>query len=487
MTASPAAVEARGWGWRHASRLAWALRDVSFRIDPGERVLLLGASGSGKSTLLHGLAGVLGGDDEGEAVGELLVGGRHAAATRGTAGLVLQDPDAQVVLARVGDDVAFGCENLGVPREEIWPRVRDALDDVGLDVPLDRPTKALSGGQKQRLALAGALAMRPGLLLLDEPTANLDPAGVAEVREAVDRLLERHPATLVVVEHRVDVWLPVVSRVIVLGAGGVVADGAPSDVLGREGARLAAQGVWVPGIPPAVPGPPLGAPGEALLSAADLSVARVEKHPVATGIDLTVRAGEVLAVTGPNGAGKSTLGLTLAGLLEPAAGDLAATPALADGAGPSPIRWKSKQLLTRIGTVFQDPEHQLLSRTVREELEVGPRALGLDEGRTSARVDELLVRLRLDALAAANPFTLSGGEKRRLTVAAALATGPRVLVLDEPTFGQDARTWAELVALLARLRDGLDGDERSAIVAITHDLDVVRALHAREHALEVAS
>lgn len=475
---SPASVRASGWGWRHASRRAWALRDISFRIEPGERVLLLGASGSGKSTLLHGLAGVLGGDEEGEALGALHIDGAPAAASRGRAGLVLQDPDAQVVLARVGDDVAFGCENLGIARDEIWRRVGEALDDVGLEVPLDHPTKALSGGQKQRLALAGALAMRPGLLLLDEPTANLDPAGVIEVREAVDRLLERHPATLVVVEHRVEVWLPVVSRVIVLGAGGVVADGAPDAVLGREGARLAAQGVWVPGIPPAVPPAPVHTPGDVLLTAAGLSVARVQGHPVASGIDLDVSEGSVLAITGPNGAGKSTLGLTLAGLLPPASGALEATAPLAGGAGPSPIRWRSRQLLTRIGTVFQDPEHQLLARTVREELEIGPRALELDPVQTATRVDELLVRLRLDGLAAANPFTLSGGEKRRLTVAAALATRPRVLVLDEPTFGQDARTWAELVALLARLRDGLDGDERSAIVTITHDLDVVRALHA---------
>uniref|UniRef100_UPI00197B42BF ABC transporter ATP-binding protein n=1 Tax=Microbacterium sp. K35 TaxID=2305440 RepID=UPI00197B42BF len=251
--ATPAAVEARGWGWRHASRLAWALRDVSFRIEPGERVLVLGASGAGKSTLLHGLAGVLGGEEEGESEGRLLVDGAAATATRGRAGLVLQDPDSQVTLARVGDDVAFGCENLGIPRAEIWPRVTAALEAVGLDVPLDHPTKALSGGQKQRLALAGLLAMRPGLLLLDEPTANLDPHGVAEVRDAVSRLLDTHPATLVVVEHRLDVWLPLMTRVIVIGEGGVVADGPPHEVLGAQGQRLADDGVWVPGHPPAFP------------------------------------------------------------------------------------------------------------------------------------------------------------------------------------------------------------------------------------------
>ncbi|WP_205808032.1 ABC transporter ATP-binding protein, partial [Microbacterium sp. K36] len=338
---APAGVEARGWGWRHASRHAWALRDVSFRIEPGERVLVLGASGAGKSTLLHGLAGVLGGEEEGESEGALLVDGDPAAATRGRAGLVLQDPDSQVILARAGDDVAFGCENLGVPRAEIWPRVEAAMAGVGLDVPLDHPTAALSGGQKQRLALAGILAMGPGLVLLDEPTANLDPEGVREVRDAVERMLATSPATLVVVEHRLEVWLPLLTRVIVLGTGGVVADGTPADVLGAQGERLAADGVWVPGRPPAEPPAPRAAPGEVLLSARGLAVARVKGRPVAQGIDLEVRAGEAVAITGPNGAGKSTLGLTLAGLLPPVGGAVSAAPVLAQGADPSPIRWAS--------------------------------------------------------------------------------------------------------------------------------------------------
>lgn len=470
---APAAVDAQGWGWRHAGRAAWAVRDATFRIDPGERVLLLGASGSGKSTLLHGLAGVLGGDEEGETTGRLLIDGHPASAARGRSGLVLQDPDAQVILARVGDDVAFGCENLGVPRDEIWQRVRAGLDAVGLDVPLDRATKALSGGQKQRLALAGVMAMRPGLILLDEPTANLDPAGVAEVSGAVSRVAAETGATLVVVEHRVDVWLPLVTRVIVLGAGGVLADGAPGDVIARAGGALAEAGVWVPGRPPAFPPAPRATDGDVLLTAERLRVARQKGVPVTPETSLDIRAGEALALTGPNGAGKSTLGLTLAGLIRPHSGVVRASAALAEGAGDAPIAWTSRQLLTRIGMVFQDPEHQILGRTVRDELEVGPRALGLDDDEMAARTSDLLGRLRLAHLADANPYTLSGGEKRRLTVAAALATRPRVLVLDEPTFGQDARTWAELVAILAGLRDA-----GSAIVTITHDMDVVRALHA---------
>ena len=433
-------------------------------------MLVLGESGAGKSTFLHALAGVVG-DDEGESEGSLLVDGAHPSATRGRTGLVIQDPDSQVILERVGDDVAFGCENLGVPRDETWRRVRESLAAVGLDVPLDRNTSALSGGQKQRLALAGVLAMRPGLIVLDEPTANLDPAGVAEVRDAVIRVAESTGATIVVVEHRVSVWSDVVDRIVVLSAGGgVIADGAPADVLSGQGKELAARGVWIPQFPPPRPQRSERAAKHSLLAAQQLRVGR-GKHALGSELNFEVMSSSALAITGPNGAGKSTLALTLGGLLTPIAGAVAASATLAKGAGEHPIRWKSRELLTRIGTVFQDPEHQLLTSTVRAELEVGPRALKLPGAEADARVDELLTRLRLEKLAGANPFTLSGGEKRRLSVATALATRPQVLVLDEPTFGQDSRTWSEMLALLARLVD--DG---SSVIAVSHDLEFVEAL-----------
>ena len=449
-------------------------------IAPGERVLLLGASGAGKSTLMHALAGVLGDAEDGDAIGELLIDGRRSVAARGRVGLVLQDPDSQVVLARIGDDVAFGCENLAVPRAEIWPRVRSALAAVGLDLPLDHPTSALSGGQKQRLALAGVLAMEPGLLLLDEPTANLDPEGVIEVRDAVIRGLERSGATLVVVEHRVAVWQNVVDRVIVLDpAGGVLADGPTDTVLSDEGERLSRSGVWVPHVALRAPVRSQRAPTattELLLRAEGLAVGRVPfarraASVVASDLTLDIQAGLATAITGPNGAGKSTLALTIAGLLAPAGGRLRASKTLAGGLGEVPSRWRSRQLLTRIGTVFQDPEHQFLAATVRDDLLIGPRALGLSAVQQQGRVDELLQRLRLGHLAAANPFTLSGGEKRRLSVATVLASRPRVLVLDEPTFGQDSRTWQELVLLLAELLD-----EGTALVAVTHDEQFVEVL-----------
>ncbi|GAA4195369.1 ATP-binding cassette domain-containing protein [Gryllotalpicola kribbensis] len=472
-------MSARGWGWRHAGRREWAVSDLDLVIEPGERVLLLGASGAGKSTLLAALAGVLGGEDEGEERGTLLVDGVDPTQQRGRVGLVLQDPDSQQILARVGDDVAFGLENLGVPLHEIWPRVRASLDAVGLDVPLTRQTAELSGGQKQRLALAGVLAMRPGLLLLDEPTANLDPAGVAEVRASVGSAVRASGATLVVVEHRVAVWRDLVTRVVVIGADGrLLADGNPDRVLAARGDELAAAGVWLPGRP-VLPSLAVRPARERLLSATGLGVGRPGAQPVAEGIEFALGAGEAVVVSGPNGVGKSTTALTLGGLLAPRKGAVTAAPQLAAGAASAPIRWSSRELLTRIGSVFQNPEHQLLASTVRAELAVGPRALRLSAAEVDARVDELLARLRLDGLADANPFTLSGGQKRRLSVATALATRPRVLLLDEPTFGQDALTWAELVLLLGELADA-----GNAIVAVSHDEELAGALGAREWRLE---
>ncbi|MDO3698437.1 ATP-binding cassette domain-containing protein, partial [Curtobacterium flaccumfaciens] len=465
----------RDWGWRYPERAVWAVRDVDLTVAPGERVAVVGPSGAGKSTLLRAVAGVLpdepdAADDTAASVqGTLLVDEADPRAVRGRVGLVMQDPEAHTVMSRVGDDVAFGCENAGVPRDETWDRVRTALDVVGLDLPLDRSTAQLSGGQRQRLALAGVLAMRPGALVLDEPCANLDPDGVAQVHDAVRALLDETGATLLVVEHRIGTWLDLVDRLVLLEpGGGVVADGPPARVLADHGEALTAAGVWVPGAEPVrgsarrrrargrageMPGAsggataafrPLGAGGvgagerdqgtAVLLDARGLGTAR-GKQPVGNGIDLGLRAGQVLAVTGPNGVGKSTLGLTLAGLLPPAAGELDATDALADGIGTAPHAWTSRELAARIGTVFQDPEHQFVARSVREEIEAGPRAL--DAPDAAERATALLDEFGLAHLADANPFTLSGGEQRRLAIASVIAARPPVVVLDEPTSGQD--------------------------------------------------
>jgi energy-coupling factor transporter ATP-binding protein EcfA2 len=434
------------------------VRDVDLRIEPGERVLLTGASGSGKSTLLRALGGLLD-PESGDAVGVLTVDGAPPDRRRQRVGMVFQDPDSQLVMTRAGDDVAFGLENAGTPPPVIWPAVDAALDAVGFDLGRDRATGALSGGQKQRLVLAGALAPRPGLLLLDEPTAQLDPAGAALVRGAVTRAVAGRGATLVVVDHDVESWLPLVDRVVELLPGSGAVEHGPG---------------WTPAplrLPDRCPHPS----GEPLLTADAAGFThRGSAVPALPPTDAVLRAGRTLAVTGPNGTGKSTLALLLAGLRAPTTGRVTAAPALTAGLrrpGRPPSRWPAAELVERIGTVFQHPEHQFLTGRVRDELSLGPLRSGAGAAQAHATAEELLERLGLAPLAEANPFTLSGGQQRRLSVATALATRPRVLVLDEPTFGQDRDTWAELVALLAEQQDG-----DRALCLVTHDAAVVTAL-----------
>lgn len=443
-TALGTRVVARNFGYRHASRENPALKDINFEIAPGERILLTGASGAGKSTLLAALAGVLGGSDEGVSTGELLVDAPSI-------GLVLQDPDSQVIASRIGDDVAFGCENLQIPRKEIWPRVERALELVGLDLPLSHPTKYLSGGQKQRLALAGVIAMGARLILLDEPTANLDPQGQKDVVAAVDRVVQETGATLIVVEHRHELWVNIIDRIISITDG--------EDV---QPAELIKVG-QLPGAQPSTSKPILWA-NDLLCTWGGLR-------------SFEVPEGASTVITGPNGAGKSTLALTMGGLLPPKSGQLELSDTVRGGLNTPPHKWRSADLAARIGTVFQDPEHQFVARTVRDELEIGPKIMKVD---ASERIEELLDRLRLRHLENANPFTLSGGEKRRLSVATALVAAPKLLILDEPTFGQDPETFTELVTMLRELTDN-----GISIVSVTHDPDFIAALG--DHHIEVSA
>jgi energy-coupling factor transport system ATP-binding protein len=315
--------------------------------------------------------------------------------------------------------------------------------------------------------------MGPGLLLLDEPTANLDPVGVDEVRQAVARTLDCTGATFVVVEHRVDVWIDLVTRVVVLGRDGrLIADGEPGHVITTQRDALLAAGVWVPGVRPAVSAArPAPAASVVDLEGIDLAIGRRSDAVVRDGLALALPRAASTVLTGPNGAGKSTLALTMGGLLAPLAGRVHASTELAGGLKRDPIRWRSRELLSRIGTVFQEPEHQFVASTVQRELEVAPHALGLDAATTARRTREVLERLGLDRLAQANPFTLSGGEQRRLTVGCALVAQPRVVILDEPTFGQDRLTWIELVTLLRALVD--DG---TTLLSVSHDAAYLDAL-----------
>lgn len=456
---SATAVEIANYTWRHAGRAKPAIDNLNLEIAAGERVLICGNSGSGKSTLVAAIAGVLGGDEEGDESGRLLLadgsGRKEPAGTSTPVGLVLQDPDSQVIAARVGDDVAFGCENLGLERTEIWSRVREALPLVGLNLPLDHPTAFLSGGQKQRLALAGVIAMRPGIIILDEPTANLDPEGARDVVQAVTNVVNHTGATLLVVEHNYDVWLPLLERGLEFSAGKLVDDAPAKDIVNRR---------RIGNLPEAAP---KLASNAAALTAHEVIAADQPAHLPARSLHLPEHASTVL--TGANGTGKTTLLMTLAGLRPLASGRIDLADSICDGLRGNVAKWKSRQLAQRIGYVFQNPEHQFVARTVLEELQVGPKVMGLEV--SARRYDELLERLSLAHLARANPFTLSGGEKRRLSVATALIAAPKLLLFDEPTFGQDPHTFGELVTIVRGLVD-----EGVTVASVTHDENYRNAL-----------
>ncbi|MGI8614602.1 MAG: ABC transporter ATP-binding protein [Nocardioidaceae bacterium] len=487
-TVEPTGLELLGFGWRPRARSKSVLSGIDLRVSPGERVLLTGPSGAGKSTLLRAVAGLLPITGEEEQSGTVRLLGA-AVGRPDTVGLLLQNPRDSVVADRVGRDVAFGPENLRLPHREIWARVHEALELVRFPYGVDTPTAALSGGELQRLALAGALALRPGLLLLDEPVSMLDPSSAADVRRSILDAVAATGCTLVVVDHRIELWLGCVDRLVVLEADGVAADGSPGQVVTGDRARLLRAGVWVPGVPPPRPAAvdqhllgrrwPAETAGE-LIEASGVEVLlrprSLRPRPVTRALrklDLVVPAPAVTALTGASGAGKSTALSVLAGLVRPSAGVVRVAAGLRGDLPAAPHRWASAPLAARIGWVPQDASASLLTSRVADE--VAATARRLQPSAPGPDVDALLDAFGLTGLREAHPLRLSGGEQRRLAVLAALAHGPAVALLDEPTVGQDRATWALLTGWLAALRAAGCG-----IVAATHDADLIGVLADRE-------
>ncbi|MGI8434565.1 MAG: ATP-binding cassette domain-containing protein [Nocardioidaceae bacterium] len=476
-----AQVEVNGLTWRPARRRRPVLSELQLSIPAGQRVLLAGPSGAGKSTLLRALAGLLLTAGDGDLSGQVLLDGRAVEESRGRIGLLQQNPVDSVVAATTGRDVAFGLENQGVPRSQMWNRVRSALRATSYPYDVRHPTSALSGGETQRLALAGGLVLGADLLLLDEPTSMLDSAAAESVRAAVRREAQQRSSTLVVVEHHLEPWLDFVDRLIVIdGTGVLIADGDPRVVLESCADMLLALGVWVPGHP--LPellhvGPDLlfsrrNRP-DVLVRASDVEVElasglvdrRRERTLALRGVNAELRSGRALGVAGASGAGKSTLALVLAGLQRPTRGDVVAAVELATGSGERrPWRWSSPELATRLAWVPQLPEHGIVAATVREEVLASSRATRHTGGEVERRADHLLEAMGLASLATASPYHLSGGEQRRLMVAAALLHGPSATVLDEPTVGQDRHTWAAVLGAVASARDA-----GAAVMLATHD------------------
>jgi energy-coupling factor transporter ATP-binding protein EcfA2 len=454
-------------------------------------LLIVGPSGSGKSTLARGLAGLLPSEFPGEWQGSVRVGDRELAVLSADApplpatieigaGIVLQDPASQLVMERVGDDVAFGLENLAWPLGAMRRRVPEALASVGLGGFEDRRSTRLSGGEQQRVAIAGVLAQAPGLLVLDEPTANLDPEGAAVVGRILAALRGQRAATIVLVEHRASLAWPLADTVLALAADGrPIAAGTPAEVIERFGMALEKAGIWLPDAverdrskaeasTASTTGRPLSVGALPILELDAVRFAFDGADPVLRDIDLTVSAGDRVALVGPNGSGKTTLLRLTMGLLRPTTGSVSL-------GGRNPWKLAPAQVSRLAGYVVQDPELGFLADTVREEVELG---LDADQVRFA---HELCARLSLplELFAERSPYQLSGGEQRRLSLVTGLARRPVLLALDEPTYGQDRRGHEALVAALAELVE-----QGSALLAATHDERFVR--DATDRRIELA-
>ncbi len=476
-----------GLTWRPSRRRTPVLADLDLTIGAGERVVLAGPSGAGKSTLLRAMAGLLLTASHGDLSGTALVDGIPAGQRPGDVALLLQEPTAGIVAESVGRDVAFGPENLRVPRDELWRLVHGALAETSFPYGVDHPTRALSGGESQRLALAGGLALGSRVLLLDEPTSMLDEPTAASVRQAVRSTVQQRGTTLVVVEHRIGPWLDFADRLVVLGPDGeLIADGPPDRVLSAQGGALAALGVWTPDAPlptsssldpdlvaphDPVPGPVVTAERVAMSLTSRLPGRRRTVTQVLDGIDASMRAGRVLAVCGPSGAGKSTLVSVLAGLARPSSGEVLAAAALATRQGRQPWRWRSRDLAARLAWTPQVAEAGMVASSVRDEVLASGRAIGRDLRWLEPRAEGLIEAFGLSPLANVSPHHLSGGEQRRLMVAAALAHGPAAALFDEPTVGQDRLTWSVVVSALHGAAAA-----GAAVSLATHDTDAVARL-----------
>ncbi|MFT4186494.1 MAG: ATP-binding cassette domain-containing protein [Micrococcaceae bacterium] len=416
------------------------LENINLSIEKSEKVLVLGPSGCGKSTLLQLIANLLE-PGQSHSEGKVKIDGKVA--------LVMQDPESQIVMHTIGDDVAFSCENYRVPSAEIWAAVGNALKQVGIPYSLKHDSYALSGGQKQRLALANALAVAPDILLLDEPTANLDPAGAVAIKETVLNTVNKKQQTLLVVEHNVELWIDSVDKVLVLNnSGQIVLFGNPAEFF-AEKAKLATLNIWYPGIELKVPKLVNTTSDIETLVTNDLNIGY--REPIIKDFNYQFKQGKCYALIGENGIGKTTLAMTLAGLQKPISGKL----------NPDYNSLRADELTNEVGVVFQNPEQQFIYDTVAQEL------AGSDE--------QLIADLGLTELIDANPFTLSGGQKRRLSVAIALLYSPKVVIMDEPTFGQDPKAWSTLCKLFQRqLASGC------TLIISTHDELLCKALNAIE-------
>jgi len=496
-------VRVEGLGYRYRGQQKPALDGVDLEVARGEFVVVMGPSGSGKSTLCVSLNGLIPHFFRGRMEGEVHVGGRSTREGKvgefaQEVGLVFQDFEAQLFSTNVALEVAFGPENFTVEREEMIRRVESVLGQVRLEGFEARTPATLSGGQKQRLAIASVLAIEPRILCLDEPTTDLDPIGKLGIFEIAEDLKDRDDVTLIIVEHETEETLDA-DRIIVLREGKIVADRPAREVLRdvdllEESNVMPLQvtryfhekGLWQGQLPltpedgvaefkrrgwrvdPGLHRELVEADekreegyGEPVIEVEGLMHRYPNGVVALEGVDLTVRRGEFLAVLGQNGSGKTTLVKHFNGLLKPTEGTVRA-------GGEETVKQGLRRLGQTVGYVFQNPDHQIFSDTIFDEVAFGPKIREMEDDEIEERVEEALAAVSLDGRGDEDPFGLTKGERQRVAVASVLAVRPEVLILDEPTTGLDYAEQRSMMELVKNLNEA-----GSTIIAVTHTMWVV--------------
>ena len=474
------------------------LHDVSFQIYPGEKVLIAGASGSGKTTLLRLLNGLIPQAYQGDITGELTINGKKILDQSLfdlslQAGTVLQDSDAQFVGMTVAEDIAFSLENDNQPIKTVRERVAKWANRFGLGKRLTLAPQSLSGGQKQRTAMAGVLVDEGDLLLFDEPLASLDPAAGAAAMALIDELQQERNMTVIVIEHRIeDVLRAHVDRIIVMAHGRIVANDTPTAII--QAGVLSANGLDEPlyiqllrraGVPvnkiPHVADvekvdvsnyrdqiETLAEPVQTVthddkqLLVQSLTFAYDQQEPLFENLSTSIHEGEILGIVGKNGSGKTTLSHLLTGFLTPSGGDIQLD-------GRSLLNDSIKERADHIGYILQNPNHMITKATVFDEVASGLRLRNVDEEQVTERVREMLQLVDLDGMRNWPISALSFGQKKRLTIAAVLVLKPAILILDEPTAGQDATHTSQLLGFL----QNINITNHTTIIIITHDMHLL--------------
>jgi len=487
--------------WKYEGRKDWALKGLDLSISSGEVVGIIGPSGAGKTTFCLSLTGVIPQRLPGTFKGKVTIDSLDTLNHDPTKiarklSLVFEDPEVQYVMSTVEDEILLALECIMDSREEIANRIEWALNAVGLSTDfLSRNPLQLSGGEKQRVAIASALAMHPKILVLDEPTSDIDPVGKSEVFDSIKRLREILGVTVVIVEHETEFLSRLADRIIAFSNRKVAFTGTPQEIFCNTSA-IRQLDVFPPqpsqitcslGLKPSLTEEEaentlreaivkgnlkIRKPPEESTTGSIYGMKELAKfdgvhfsYPngveALRGVDLKIFEGDFIALVGPNGSGKSTLAKILCGLLSPTAGQV-------NIEGEPISKFYRRDLAKLVSYVFQNPDHQLFNQTVKEEVAFAPRILGISEGEVKERTDESISDMELNGLENEHPLFLSKGERRRLALASILSLKPKMLIIDEPTTGQDYRTNSKIMALLSNLNK-----KGFTILLITHALPIV--------------